>query len=115
MADKPTQSAKTIKEYLSKYPTLPSLTLAKKIFKENKLQFATVESVRTSLRLYRGKSGIKNKRFIKDTSFYNQKIDFKMPESYAETFEPYEIKQSRTLILSDLHFPYQDNKAIQFY
>ena len=113
MAGTVKQSGKIVKEYLAKYPNLPNLTLAKKIFKENKLQFATVETVRTCLRMYRGKIGIKNKNSTADKSFFNQKIEFKMPESYAETFDAYEIKQSRILILSDLHFPYQDNKAIQ--
>ena len=37
---------------------------------------------------------------------------FDLPESYADDFEPYRINQARVLIISDLHFPYQDNEAI---
>ncbi len=62
---------------------------------------------------YRGKSGKLLRKQIKDTEFLSQKVEFKLPESYALTYEPYVISQSKVLILSDLHFPYQDNKAIK--
>lgn len=105
--------AEIVKTYLKKYPTTPSLTLAKKIYKENKKQFNTLESVRTSVRTYRGKAGEKKRRVTKDNEFFNQKIQFNLPESHAEHYDPYIISQSKVLILSDLHFPYQDNTAIR--
>lgn len=102
-----------IKSYLTKHPNLPSLTLARLIYKQNNKQFKNIEAVRTCLRYYRGKIGKSNKEKISTLDFLDQKIIFEMPESYAETFEPYDIKQSKTLIISDLHIPYQDNKAIE--
>jgi predicted phosphodiesterase len=105
--------AEIVKTYLKKYPSTPSLTLAKKIFKENKLQFKSVETVRSLIRAYRGKYGATNKKQYKDNEFFNQKIEFKLPESHAEHYDPYIISQSKVLILSDLHFPYQDNQAIK--
>jgi len=105
--------AEIVKTYLKKYPSTPSLTLAKKIFKENKKQFNTIESVRTSVRTYRGKAGEQNRKVTKDNEFFDQKIEFKLPESHAEHYDPYIISQSKVLILSDLHFPYQDNQAIK--
>ena len=102
-----------IKSYLTKFPNLPSLTLAKKIYKENNKQFTNMEAVRSCLRYYRGKKGEKTKSQLASREFLDQVIEFVMPESYAETFEPYEISQSRTLIISDLHIPYQDNDSIQ--
>ena len=101
-----------IKSYLTKFPKLPSLTLAKKIYAENNKQFADIDVVRSSIRYYRGKKGEKPKSQLGTFEFLDQDIEFVMPESYAETFVPYLINQSRTLIISDLHFPYQDNKAI---
>ncbi len=102
-----------IKSYLSKFPKLPSLTLAKKIYAENNKQFTSVDAVRSCLRYYRGQKGEKTKSQLASREFLDQNIEFVMPESYAETFEPYEISQSRTLIISDLHIPYQDNESIQ--
>lgn len=101
-----------VKEYLKRFPSLPSLTLAKKIYKENSKHFPTIESVRSSIRSYRGKQGVKNGKKY-PTEFYDQKTVFELPESHAETFEPLVISQSRTLIISDLHFPYQHNEAIR--
>jgi len=102
-----------IKSYLTKFPKLPSLTLAKKIYAENNKTFKDVDAVRSCLRYYRGKKGEKQKSQLASRDFLDQNIEFVMPESYAETFEPYEISQSRTLIISDLHIPYQDNDSIQ--
>jgi predicted phosphodiesterase len=102
-----------IKSYLTKFPKLPSLTLAKKIYAENNKQFADIDVVRSSIRYYRGKKGEKPKSQLGTFEFLDQDIEFEMPESYSETFEPYLINQSRTLIISDLHFPYQDNEAIK--
>ena len=102
-----------IKSYLIKFPNLPSLTLAKKIYKDNNKQFTDIEAVRSCLRYYRGKKGHQAKKDLGTKEFLDQNIEFVMPESYAETFEPYEISQSRTLIISDLHIPYQDNDSIQ--
>ncbi len=105
------QTGKITMEYLRKYPTKPSLTLAKIIYKENSKHFTNIDSVRTSIRQYRGKLG---KKGVKSTNeFKNQKIEFELPESHALTYEPYLISQSKILILSDLHFPYQDNEAIR--
>ena len=102
-----------IKSYLTKFPKLPSMTLAKKIFKEHDKEFKDIEAVRSCLRYYRGKKGYQSKKELGTKDFLDQDIEFEMPESYSETFEPYLINQSRTLIISDLHFPYQDNEAIK--
>ena len=91
-----------------------SRLLVMKIYKANPKVFMDVESVRTLVRYYTGKQGVKNrpkaKEFAQPVTYDSN--PFKLPESYAETFEPYIISQSKTLIISDLHFPYQDNKAI---
>lgn len=102
-----------VKDYLKRFPTLPKLTLAKKIFKEHPLQFSSVEYVRTRIRYHTGDLGKEKRKLVTDRQFFNKKTEFKMPESYALTYEPYKISQSKVLILSDLHFPYQDNQAIK--
>ena len=97
-----------IKSYLTKFPKLPSMTLAKKIYAENNKQFKDMEAVRSCLRYYRGKKGEKTKSQLASREFLDQNIEFVMPESYADSFEPYIISQSKTLIISDLHIPYQE-------
>lgn len=106
-------TGKIVCEYLAKFPTLPKLTLAKKIYKENKLTFNSVEHARGSIRAYTGAQGERMRKEIKNKDNYNRKTEFNLPESYALTYEPYVISQSKILIISDLHFPYQDNAAIR--
>lgn len=105
-----------VKKELSRFPTTAILTLAKKIYKENSKVFASVEDVRGVLNYHTGKSGKRNRKIAANKNLFqkitNDTNPFKLPESFAESFEPYIISQSKTLIISDLHFPYQDNKAI---
>ena len=103
---------KIVTEYLTRFPTLPALTLAKKIYKENKLTFNNIESIRTAIRAASASMG--EKRSIKtNKTFHNRKVEFELPESYKTDYTPYKINQSKVLIISDLHFPYQDNQAIR--
>ena len=114
MAGRPNnQSGIIVKSYLDRFPDTPDLTLAKKIYKENPKQFKNIEVVRSVVRGYtRCISGNKMNKYYKGDAPLS-KSPFNLPESYAETFEPYCISQSRILIISDLHFPYQDNNAIR--
>lgn len=110
-------SGKIVTEYLTRFPETPSLTLAKKIYKENKAQFISVDSVRRIIRYYRGQGGedkrkcLKDRRFVKEAGSRNP-FDF-LPKSHSDEYEPFYISQSKILNISDLHFPYHDNKAIQ--
>lgn len=105
-------------DYLTRFKGLPDLTLAKKIYKEHSESYINLEAVRSKVRIWRGKKlqggGGKLKT---DTRFFEPKTGpinpFKLPESYAEDFTPFKISQSKTLILSDIHIPYHDNKAIE--
>lgn len=102
-----------IKKYLIRFPDLPTLTLAKKIYKEHP-DFINIENIRTNIRRLRGQNGDRERQ-RKDKTFFKpegSRNPFKLPESHADIYEPYIINQSKVLILSDLHFPYQHNDAI---
>lgn len=113
MASKPKPQGNIVKEYLRRFPTLPKVTLARKLFKDHPLYFKDIEHARARVRYYSGSSGEDRRKEAIDKSLFNRNTEFSMPESYALTYEPYVISQSKTLILSDLHFPYQDNQAIK--
>lgn len=101
---------KIVQKACEEFKSTPSLTLAKKIYKENPESFKDVEAVRDYIRRYRGTHGEKERKRGKIKVEY---IPKELPVSYAEDFTPYEISQSRVLIISDLHFPYQNNEAIE--
>lgn len=113
--NKPTLRNKIVREYIVKFPNAPNAALSRKILKENPLHFVNTESIRTMIRSITGSKGIADINQLKDKSLLREKrksTDYLLPESYANEYTPYEIKQSRILIISDLHFPYQNNEAI---
>ena len=109
-------------EVLEKWPHLPSLTLARKIYAENPEAFTTLEAVRSSIRYYRGESGRYNrdKRKIENSnpaSLANAMgipNPFFLPESDETEWDPYiiPVAVNRLLILSDIHIPYHSIEAV---
>jgi len=113
--NKPTIKQKIVREYIKKFPNTSNYALANKILKENPLQFSTLENIRTMIRYVTGNCGKDHVKGLNDKSLVRPvraSNDYILPQSYANDFTPYEIKQSRILIISDLHFPYQNNEAI---
>lgn len=106
-----------IKKLIARFPDTPNLTLAKKAYKDSPSLFKDVENARALIRIYKGSIGSHARKTVKDNTLFQETKKstnpFNLPESYADSFEPYKISQERTLIISDLHFPYQHNKAIE--
>jgi predicted phosphodiesterase len=113
MAGRPNQSGIIVKGYLDRFPDTPDLTLAKKIYKENPKQFKDIEAVRSIIRGYtRCLKGYKKSKYYKGDAPLS-KSTFNLPESFEESYNAFPILQSKILIISDLHFPYQNNNAIE--
>ena len=120
MARKPTKQGEICTAALKKFPKTPILTLAKKIYEENSLHFTGVEHVRDTLRYYTGLKGkaarkkVVNKETLREPTYtYNPFDD--IPESFEEIREPYILATStkKILVLSDIHFPYHNVKALR--
>ena len=103
-------STEIVIDYCTEFADVQTLTLAKKMYKDYPDFFKSVEDCRDKIRYRRGTKGSKLKEYMKE-----HLIPYipRLPKSHAETFEPFEVKHSRILVISDLHFPYQDNKAIE--
>jgi predicted phosphodiesterase len=106
-------SGDIVKEYLQRFPKTSTLTLAKKIYKENVKVFTNVETVRTRIRFYRGKLGTFNRKALATKDFLNQAPT--LPKSEKENKQTYifPTQCNRILIISDIHCPYQDNEALE--
>jgi predicted phosphodiesterase len=111
------KSTEIIKEYLLRFPESPILTISRKVYNENKSLFKSIEAVRNVVNYYKQKKGVLNAKSLKDKRFISEKATqynpYQLPQSYANDFTPFEISQSKVLIISDLHFPYQHNKSIE--
>lgn len=105
--------------YLKKHPKASTMAIARIMQQENPIDFNNVENARAAIRYYRGESKVKSISITSERSeetkkqFMSKKID--LPESDYEKCEPFIIPkgQNNILILSDIHFPYQDNEALQ--
>jgi predicted phosphodiesterase len=112
-----TIKAQITKEYIKKYPKLSRAALSRLLVKDHPLVFNSVEEARTRIRYYTGQTGEKHRKHLIDKSLIepsrtSSRFEF-LPKSYAVDYAPHQINQSKILIISDLHFPYQDNKAIE--
>lgn len=109
---------KIVKEYLKRFPNVPTKTIADKIYKENKELFSTPETARTRVRYYRGSLGDTNRDMLADTTHLKPLTydtnPFKLPESHAYIRQDYILPKSATniLMLSDIHIPYHDVTAL---
>jgi predicted phosphodiesterase len=123
MSKKGNQNRKSFKsdiviEYIQRFPKASTMAIARIVFDENKLYFDSVEQARGMVRGYRGElvKGTSHKTIVQ-TRTAEEKKNFlrrKLPESDYEKCEPFIIPkgQNNILILSDIHLPYQDNKAL---
>jgi len=102
---------------LEAYPKHSIRALASLIYKSHPTVFKSYEDARSAVRYRRGKAGNKNLSKVKRT---NPKHIMKeqaersmpMPKSLAKPRKPYNLPKGKTLILSDVHIPYQDDKAV---
>lgn len=103
------------KEYLLKFPNTANLTLAKKIYAENKIVYKDLEQVRSHIRSLKGVSGLTNKQethveFRKQFELLKKDL----PKGESERIHPYTLPKAskKILIISDLHIPYHNDDAV---
>lgn len=105
------------REYLKRFPKYPRLKLARIIYKDNKLKFKDVESVRSNLRYIAGKRGAADIKSLLDKSMIeteNRPFNpYSLPQSDETKFEPFIFSgHKRIAILSDIHVPYHSISSL---
>lgn len=90
---------------------MPTLTLAKIMFKENNLFFKDVEDARTALRRIEGKSG--GETLATHKAPERPRNPYNLPESDERDWKPYKLTGFKDIgILSDIHNPYHSISAL---
>ena len=92
---------------------MPTLKLARIMYKKEKLTFKDVEDCRVNLRRIEGKaktSGVKQTHEFPE----RPRNPYNLPESHQEKREPYILPKqcNNILLISDLHIPYHDIDAL---
>ncbi len=107
-----------VRDLLERFPNTPSLTLAKKVAKENPSLFTSVEAARSAIRYFRGAVGDANRKYADqrlardfEVSSFNP---FGLPESDEVEYLPYKLPPEcrRILCLYDVHVPYHSVDAL---
>ena len=107
-----------VAQYLERFPDLPSLTLARKIYNDEPNAFPTLDAARSSVRRMRGAIGgvergnVSDRRFLRDLQKpYNP---YGLPVSDEKEFAPVIIPpgNSQLLVLSDVHIPFHSVAAL---
>lgn len=110
------QAEEIVIREIKKFPDAPTLTLAKKIYKENPKQFTSVEAVRSMIRYRRGNKGERDRKIgeknFADYYRENGKAGYKIPKSIAKPEKPFKLCDGRWMIMSDIHIPYHDDEAL---
>jgi predicted phosphodiesterase len=107
-------------EYCKNYPNASTMAIARMLCNDHPLDFPKFESARSIVRSCRGELLDKKKRVAtvaprsEETKkkFISRKMN--LPESDYKEIEPYVLAKGSNsiLFLSDIHLPYQDNKAL---
>jgi predicted phosphodiesterase len=102
------------RDYRNQYGMeMPTLKLARIMYKENDLLFKDVEEARSNLRYIEGKS---KGNLVKAThpAPERSRNPYKLPESHSEDRGAFKLPEicNNILFISDLHIPYHDIEAI---
>jgi len=99
-----------VKSYLLRFPNSSTGSLSRKIYDENNQFFNSNEDVRSVVRYYRGARGKLDRKRIATKKFFRK---YNLPKQNTKRVSNFIIPEKKLLVLSDLHIPYQDNKAIE--
>jgi predicted phosphodiesterase len=103
--------SKLCADYREKYGwDMPTLKLARIVFKDNPLLFRDVEAARLTLRGIEGKAD--NRVGVRKVVPERPKNPYNLPQSDEAIFQPYALESKRLLVLSDIHIPYHSIDAI---
>lgn len=106
------------RKYRAENPDMPTLKLARIMYRDNNLKFKDVEDARFRLRYIEGKVGVANKKHVTGSEFVKEEPrpynPYNLPESHQDERKPFKLPTAcnNILLISDLHIPYHDINAI---
>lgn len=102
---------------LKRFPGEPSRALARLLYKENPLNFASQDAAYTAIRTARGAKGNARRKYASmppsKLSIPVNHITPKLPESHEEEYVAARYDTKSCLSLADLHIPYHSVSAIE--
>lgn len=102
---------------VKEFEGVPTLTLAKKLYKEHPKAFVSVDALRQMIQYRRGNKGKGHRQTAEkkygETFRKNGKPGWTVPKSKAKPPRNFRLCNGKWLILSDIHIPYHDDEALE--
>ena len=112
MSKHPQEVGEIVKQHLKEFPTAPSQRIARWIFEKHP-ELGTQESIREVIRYYRGSHGAYHRDAVATQEFFEQPfLSYEIPLPCTYDSSPFILKEKSCILLPDLHFPVQDNRAL---
>lgn len=102
----------TIALYCRRSPNMPTRTMARLLCHELPAQFKDIEKTRHRIRYVRGQSGVEDR--LDSKLYIDIQENFSHDIPVAEPFDvtPYEINDTRLLVLADIHAPFHEPEIL---
>lgn len=107
------------REYLSEFPDMATNTLARMAYAEHPQLWSSLEACRGMLRTHRDERSdrkISDPIAVRDEETKRRSHGWnRIPKSLAETYEDFKLPVAcnNILLLSDIHFPFHDVRALE--
>lgn len=105
-----------IKDAIRRFSHLPVLTIAKHVLATDGVKFDNnLETIRNRIRYFTGCFGEEKLAKLGDTSLLRPNFDWRanMPATWRKTRTEYKLSPGLWLVLSDIHVPFHEPKAIE--
>jgi len=114
-------AAGIVSAYLKKHPAMASRTAARALCKQDPQVFPSYGNTYSMIRYQRGAGGKAKRSYDSDRTDYRPQghaddVDWKindLPLSTSEIRRDFILGEGRVLLLSDIHLPYHDRKAVE--
>lgn len=103
-----------VEALIAKHPDQSKAALARLLYKAHPDRFRNVEAARTIIRGFTGACGKHLRNSVVDTLYDAEGLAKKygIPEEIKCDFQPYPLIADKCLVLSDIHVPFHDSKAL---
>jgi len=109
---KDTPGREVVADIMRRYPTHSHMAIARAAFATWPEVFPTLDAARSVVRVMVGSKGVKTRKANPYKPMRDGNYRTPLPESKAVAWVPFDLEARRILVLSDVHIPFQDQRAL---
>lgn len=110
---KDTPGREVVADIMRRYPTHSHMAIARAAFATWPEVFPTLDAARSVVRVMVGSKGANSRKSNPDRPMRDGNYRTPLPASKAVAWVPFELDAKRILVLSDVHVPFHDMRAIK--